>query len=305
MAVVHAGGTYVDTTFTGGTKANIIDNLETHLTTAGWTTISGAGPGSTNLLMESGTNASGYKCRVRLKDNGGSCAQVFLENGDSTLKDPSQTTNNGGHLLPAGGKTFRVIASKYQFLCYTNALSPRAFAELVDCAPISGIGVTEVGFQFSSSVSDGDGTVRASLKNGATLASGSHNGNGNYAVYANGVFWVSNGSNGNNVNSFLGAPRLIITSVMGDFASTLGAGGTGFKYFDNSLLTGDLYMAFGNNVNAESLIVGQLYDAIFIADSQPIDTTTTFSSHNWRTVTISNAGVASTQPRGGVWFATS
>src|ERR1044071_8307017 len=121
MSTVFSGGTYVNTTFTGDTKANIISNIQTQLTNAGWTVVSGGG--TTNLLMQTALGADGYnQGRVRFKDNSGSCVQVTLENVSGT-KTQTLNTTTGGNLLPAAAKTFRILASKYRFECFTPGTS--------------------------------------------------------------------------------------------------------------------------------------------------------------------------------------
>ena len=57
MAVVLSGGPNVNATFTGATKQNIIDGIETQLLAAGWSTISGHL--TTNLLMQTATTPQG------------------------------------------------------------------------------------------------------------------------------------------------------------------------------------------------------------------------------------------------------
>jgi len=44
--------------------------------------------------------------------------------------------------------------------------------------------------------------------------------------------------------------------------------------------------------------VGQLWDAAILTDSIASETSLAFDSHNWLTITNSNAGLAAAHPRG-------
>jgi hypothetical protein len=114
-SIPYSGGTVVNTTFTTttGSRQEIVTGLEAQLSAAGWSTISGAGTGT--VVMKSAVTASpkSNSIRVRLLDPGsGSCAQVKIENDAGTL------TSQAYFLLPAAGKVFRVIASKYNFFVF-------------------------------------------------------------------------------------------------------------------------------------------------------------------------------------------
>jgi hypothetical protein len=114
MAIQYAGGTNINTTFAAGTRTQLVDNLKAELVNAGWSVASGS---SGDWKLDSATTPAGHNCRVRLLDPGsGNCAQVRIMNQGETLT-PGQSV----WLLPGSGKTYRVLANKYQFHTFVPA----------------------------------------------------------------------------------------------------------------------------------------------------------------------------------------
>ncbi len=113
MSVIYSGGTYVNTTFTPTTKQDIVTALENALVAAGWAVISGSGTAAVEL--QSATTSQGLAVRVVIADLGGTtkCATVFLKH---TSGSPS---SNIAYLYPSGVQ-YRIIASRYGFLCQTD-----------------------------------------------------------------------------------------------------------------------------------------------------------------------------------------
>src|SRR4051812_47184678 len=101
MAIQYSGTNYNSTfTCTTGTRQEIVTGLQTALTAAGWTVISGSGTG--NVLMESATTPAPQSLvmRVKLFDPGsGNCAQLVPRNQANT-----HAMSNYLPLLPAVGK---------------------------------------------------------------------------------------------------------------------------------------------------------------------------------------------------------
>ena len=305
MATKFSGGTYVSQTFTGGTKTNICNSMETQLVAAGWTVVSGTG--TTNVLLQSAADpTTGNQGRVRLKDNSGSCVQVTIENVSGS-KAQSASTAVGGNLLPATSKTFRILASKYRFECFTPGAS--AAREFVCAgilwipAPYQGI-VTEAIYMQSNSRADNDSSLFNSFRNSLLSGGGNNAGivNGSLMSFDNiGSLYCGN------VNL-----RVPTCAYSGGFSGTpsvsYGTQALG-KWHDNALDMADPLMGWGANlVNDEPLLRGQVYDWTIIADSFAADTADSWtdggSSHNWWALTSSNTG-GNTSTRGTIWVAVS
>jgi hypothetical protein len=304
MATKFSGGTYVNTTFTGGTKANIISAFETQLVNAGWTVVSGSG--TTNLLMQTAQDGTTLnQGRVRFKDNSGTCVQVTIESVSGT---PAQTQSSGVgcHLLPASAKTFRILASKYRVECFVPGVS--AAREFI-CAGILWIPtpyqavVTEAIYMQGNSLSDTSTTIPASFR---TLLGMSPNAAGNQAAIVNGSLMQH--PNGDS-NAYPGdiILRVPAGSYYGNYTGTPASGPiNAYRWHDNALDMADPLMAWGALYTSEALIRGQVYDWTVISDSFTVDLTDTWtdggSSHDWWALTGSSIG-SGNNPRGTIWVA--
>lgn len=307
-SVPYSGNSFTATVTATGTKQDLIDDIETALLNggggAGWTTISGSG--TTDLLMASGTTAQSLQIYARFKDNSGTGIQVYLESTDGSLKPASYTTSNGGTLLATNLLSYKVVASKYQFLIYTaNATTSRQFVwvGMPYLNTTLAANITRAGWMVSSAASDSDGTSRCHLRNAAAMACNAFNAAPNYELMVNSSWWENANDIGGNTNSAIGAPRLLLGGITSDLNYTISSA-TGYRWrtATPSIVTSDVLVAWGSTgTTAESMINGQLFDCLFIADSQPINTTSTFDSHDWINITNSNTGSGSNYVRGGVW----
>lgn len=300
MAIQYSGGTYVNTTFTGDTKANINSNIQTQLTAAGWSVVSGSG--TTNLLMQTAAaSGSGNQGRVRFKDNGGSCIQVSIENVGSSVASAS-ATNSGGHLLPAAAKTFRIIATKFHFFCFTPGSS--AAREFVMAGilwvPTFLHGVLNTAIYMSSnSLNDSSSTTGASFRT-SLKTSGSGVQCSNQATIMNAGLYQKNDSSGTHTADV----QLVVTH-----GANLEQFDRAYRWHDNSLMIVEPLFAVGAAVTSdEAVIRGQLYDCCVIIDSFSADVTTSFSdsgtSHNFWCITSANTG-SSNNAKGSLFVATS
>jgi len=295
--IQFSGSSFSTTVVTTGTKQTLINDIETALLAggAGWSTVSGSG--TTNLLMLSGTTAQALQIRARFRDNGGTGIQIYMENSTSTEAD-SIDTSHGGTLLATLGRTYQVIGSEYQFLIYQQGVS-RSFVWVgMPFIPAFITTITSAGWMFSNATSDGDTGIQNSINDTNDIANTS---SGNYELLINADYWsASNNTNARSISA-LGPPRLILNGVSADFGQILGAG---YRWFDDSIVTGDVYVAWGLTALAiEAKVVGQVWDALHIGESTAINTTATFSTHDFQNVTNSNPGIITRTPRGGIWFA--
>jgi hypothetical protein len=305
MAIVYSGGTYVSTTFAGTTKAAIITALQTQLTNAGWTVISGSG--TTNLLMQTAQDPTTHnQGRVRFKDNSGTCVQVTIENVSGTATEPLSTTN-GGNLIPGSSLTYRIIATKYQFFCFVAG--SYAVARRFVCAGIIWIPsflqgvITEDIYMLSDSQSDTDTTTtnayfRNSLNGSINTAAQN---SPNQASIVNGSL-MENASN-NNAN--WGLLHLIVP-----YNSDIQNNASGYRYHDLSVMISEPLLAHGtSSASDEALIRGQLYDCCVLSDTFTIDSTTSITDSGtahtfWNLTAPANVGTTQ-NARGSLFVATS
>ena len=310
-------------TIAGGT-ALVITNIGTSFTSAptsatlgnGTATCSGTATisttislsGTTNVLLRSAvTSAGSLQIDIRLKDNAGTCVQIYLEDATSLAEKPaSYVTTNGASLNPVNLLVYRIMASKYQALIYSaNATTSRQFAwfGMPYLPSLITSTITNAGFLFSNAVSDSDATSRDHIRNSVSQANSSNGQNGNYELMINSAWWeAANSAGGNNQTSnATGPPRFILNGIAGNFVRPAGA--AGYQWGNGAVITGDVYVAWGKTVNTDvAQVVGQIYDCFFLADSVALDTTMLFNSQTYRTPTSANAGSSGDYPRGGLWF---
>jgi hypothetical protein len=251
---------------------------------------------SESFLLKSGTqsNVTNPIC-VRLKDNRGNCIQVSIENLAGTVVG-ANSTSNGGSLLPAAAKTFRVLASKYRFECFRDggqAAREFVMAGMVN-VPTFITSVTDTGYMICDSNGDSNTSIRASPRSGTTL--GSQNNWGYIQFIWNSNIFDQTLQN----NSAGGLPQLLFTF----FYRPTNDGTTGnYRWENGDLLTSDVLMTAGlSNLNDEAKIKGQLYDWMYISSPFTIDVEDTFNGHNWHNITNNNTGSSNT-PTGGFWIA--
>ena len=310
MAIQYSGGTYINTTFLGDTKTDIITALQTQLTAAGWTVVSGSG--TTNLLMQtaqaSGSNNQG---RVRFKDNGGACVQVTIENVSGSAAQ-TQDANHGGNLIPGASLTYRVIASKFQFFCFVPGSSntSRRFV----CAGITAIPsflqgvITENIYLQCDSDNDTDTSTRASFRTCLGSSEDTYgSGAGNNASIVNGSLRDSSNQYG---QTNLGDLQLVVPGSTQSRSGVTPA--NAYRWHDLSVQISEPLLAHGTaNVSDEAIIRGQLYDCCVMSDAFAIDTTTSFAdqgaTHAFWGITALNAGLTGspTVARGSLFVATS
>ena len=290
MAIQHPGGTIVSTTFTGGTKTAIVNALETQLTNAGWSVISGTGTG--DVVMQSATTptASNY-IRVRLRDTSTNCASIVMQNTAATKVSQLY------FLLPFAAKTFRIVANKYQFFCWVPGST--VAREYVGCGVpyipsfLHGVINSEFGWINGNAESDTySGTVRRSFRTSFHMSQGETQ---YWSGICNGNLCETNTS-----THAAAALRLVIPYSAGVQRSS-----DGYRWHDDTLLVSDPLIAWGlANSTDESKIKGQLWGAMFVSDVYAGETAwTSVNSHDW--IAVSNSVNGSTsEARGTLFLAT-
>jgi hypothetical protein len=302
IATTYTGGTNVNTTFTGGTKQNIIDGIETALLSAGWITISGHT--TTNLLMQSSMSPStqNLRMRIRIKDNSNTCTVCSIENVFGT-KTGSNSTTNGGQLLPAAAKTFRVIANKYQAFVFVPAsTTAREFVGWgVPYLPsfLAGGTIYEAAWLSGNCTSDTGTTTAGSFR--TCLGVWDHSSNlGNSQQLVNGTIWETANNSGSANIGYMSLITMFQGILMNNSTTA-----SYYRWHDTSAFLTDPLIAWGvSAVSDEALVRGQLWDCFISTEAYAIDTTlSSIDSHNWWNLTSNNTGNGSATPiaRGSVF----
>ena len=108
----YSGNAPVSNTISATSKTVLCDGIKVELVNAGWSVISGS---SGSWILESGGNhPNGFQHRLQLNDSGTNCARVRLYS--------PYTAALYLHLYP-NSETYRIIATAYDFWCYSESLS--------------------------------------------------------------------------------------------------------------------------------------------------------------------------------------
>jgi hypothetical protein len=283
MAIQYVDANRQNTTFVPTNKQNLIDNIETVLLAAGWTTVSGHG--TTNLLMQTATTPQGLNMRFRFKDNTGTCIQISLENVSGT-KVGTNTVSTGAPLNPgASSKTYRIVANKYQAVIWTASPTPaREFAML--CVPfipsfLSGV-ITELGFLIGNGQSDTGTSIMKTLRTGLDCVVHGTGLHGTTQALCNGNLWQWDNNPG---VVGLGALATVQPSL------ATGDGIAYYRWHDASAALYDALIGWGLTTGSdEGQWRGQLWDAMVSSEAYNGDLTFSADSHNWIVLTDNNTG---------------
>lgn len=286
MAIQYSGNAQTST-FTPGSKQDIINNVGAALLAAGWTTASG-GTGTTSWLLQSATTPQGYSFRVLMQDNGGNCVTFSLQSSNGALVGGNSTTVGGGFLIP-GSYTYRIVCNKYQAFVYAtpNPNAPRTFVAFgVPYVPswVAPL-VTQLAWMQGNASSDTDSSVRSSFRTGLN----NYNSTNNQALF-NGALWQSTTG---------GNPGVV---SLWQYSCPV-FGNAGYLWQNGASLLVDAVIGWGDTTPSQALKAkGQLWDAVQSTDAYPGDTVASFDSHNWICLTDNNT---STTERGTLLLATS
>jgi hypothetical protein len=293
MSIQYAGGTIVNTTFTQstGTLAEIVTNLATQLTNAGWTVASGSGGDQT---LKSALTPQGSQIQVRLYDPGGAniCARAQLKNvsGGATSQDI--------FLVPAVSKVWRVIANKYQFFCFTGSALAREWLAGGNLFSPSWLTVSNnVAWIQGNAAADGTtGAGTPSFRIGLSSANTSSNSSRQSHLVAD-VLVDHSGSG----SSATGAQALVVP--VGALPTSNGAT-TNYRWKDDSIILFEAMLGMGlPTTGSECKIQGLIWDA-FVANAEfAADTTVTVDGHTFWCLTANNVGVTNQSNRGSLFVA--
>lgn len=293
-AIQYAGGTNVNATFaTTGVRQDLCNAIQDNLTTAGWTVDSGSHT-STIVMHTASTPTANNNVFMRLVDPGANAScQINIQNAAAA----AGLTSQNFWLNSAAGLTYRMIANKYQAFIFQpgSANAQRGFLGVGTLyvptfAQASQTGVLGWMMGQGSSVTD---TATNWFQFRTNLAPGQCQGGNNSrmsVIAANTLLDYSCG------NQNLTGAMQIPTVVTANISSSTNLVTTATQWVDTSYLLSDPLIAFSTSATTNpALVRGQLWDAtVMSAGVLSIDQTATFNSHNWWTVTNTNAGAANT-----------
>lgn len=288
MAIIYPT-TFVNTTFTGDTRANIASNIITQLTAAGWTHISGTG---NDQIFESAHTANGQRIRVRAYDPGsGTCARVAIISTDGTQQ------STGAYIVPGAAQTYQVYASEYTMVVKapggTDTAGKYAIFGTLACPSWLDDGNADVGFVHGNSSTDAPAIVSSLL----TRPVNGYSSSNNAAAFA-GLFSTSLSNNWNTLGQ--GALRVVR-------ATTDTAQDSAFRWADATMIDSDVYLAWGlGGIAMVGSVVGQLVGCVAVSENLIVDTlyTSPFGDgHNW--IVIGNWAFSTNWSRGSLLFAIS
>jgi hypothetical protein len=270
MAIQYSGGTIVNTTFATTTRADLVNNITSNLSTAGWTTISSA---TGDITMET-VAYNNAKVRFRFFDPGsGNCAQVTMKHSSGS------PTSNICYLLP--GNSYRIIANKYQFFCFAVGSSNKANAREVCMGG-------NVWFPSFLTIASGD-----------AVAWMQYHGTGDADVTSK--TWsfrsrLKNASNSSNpFSTIYGAANVQSTAtsgLLGQVSCVVSQGGDNittdgnFRWYDGSYQVTEALIGWSAaSTSSESKIKGQIWDAIIVSGSWAGESSITYDGHTFMCIT--------------------
>jgi hypothetical protein len=274
MSIQYAGGTLVNTTFNSdGTRSQLVTQLATALTSAGWSTLSGGGTG--DVVMKSAVTPQGLSICIEAKDPGsGNCAQVTMRTA------AGDKVSAIAYMLPTSAKQFRIIADKYQFFFFsTGGANNQNAREIVMCGTLSVpsfivLSPLEMGwFEFTGNT---DTTTTANLTLRALTPV---NENSTYFC----TLWNGSLYNGAAV---AGGPTV-------PSAPTSWAQATGLTWADGSLPVNDALLGWNDSgatgLSAQAITWrGQIWDSIAIPAPYTGETTVSWDSGTFMAITHNN-----------------
>jgi hypothetical protein len=264
-AIQYSGTTIINTTFTQtlGTRREIVDNVSTQLQAAGWTVATGS---AGDITLKSLTTPQNYALRLRLYDPGGAnnCAQLIPQSADGLIVGTYPM-----YLLPAVGKTWRIIANGYQVFVFTQGMTAaREFVAAGTLWAPTWLSLNALVWAHGNALTDATTTVAASYRTAL-------NSTGQTFILAGTWYWSASPA------STTGGEQLVFPR-----SST----STVYRWNDDSAMIAEPLMAWGmTSAGDEAKLKGQLYDAAILSDTWISDQTIQFDSHNWYVLTNNNA----------------
>lgn len=267
MSLQKAGGTNIDNTVTPAAAANLVDHLETHLVTAGWTIISGAG--TNDVKFESATTADGMKVRI-ITGVSGSDMTLEIRNSGETA---SGATGNIRCAVD-GVNSWRFMANRYGFVLHetTSAVAlgnssgakKWCMAGTLYLESFLTPTVTEVGYLMGDHRSTTNASHYESLRTKPMIEGTPAN---NSLLYNGSILDSNNTTSANIEEGDLGL--LIPVFPLADSTGYSGSPTKTYKWASGENILADPLLAWGSpdRTTNMKLIRGQIFDVIVALDN--------------------------------------
>lgn len=294
MSLVFASGTHVHSTVPADDIATLIAEIETALTTAGWTVISGAA--STNIKFQSIATAAGNQIRVRVWDDSGNCVRIRLMNVAETV-----VQTDSGYLLPAAAKEFIINANRHQFTIYCegsdNARDFVMVSALYIPSHLTSL-YTTCAFILSQSGTDTDTGNKGSFRVGLSARHPDSRHFGNFfGMVGSTTLEIINNTT---TTAHAGTPGFMVPQFTDVDTQE------GVLWHDQSAFIIEPLIGWGlSDLIDPCRVYGQLWNAALVSEAYPMDEVpTTFASHNWINLTSNNSGDPGVYARGSLLITT-
>jgi len=274
MAIQYSGGTLVNNTFTANSLATFCSGVQTALTTAGWSVVSGGG--TTDVKFQSATTPQGLAFRMRMY--AGAAGAKFQ------LNNPAETSATGdfGYFNYGTNLTVRIVANQYQaFIMHPSYWNDFvAFGTPWIPAFLEGV-ITEAFWGQSTRVSDNGASMACSFRNRLSAA-GAGTGAASQCASINGSVWCyTNNFDGN--GGYTGYQQLWTIVA----AHNVGVAG---MWHSGDVVVAEPLISWGAIGRGDpALIRGQLWDGLIYTNNIMAEQIFTFDSHDWLVITGANA----------------
>lgn len=310
MSIAFSGGSIQVSSFAATTTSTLIGGIQTALTAAGWSVVSGSG--TTNLVMQTATTPQSLAMRFKFHDN------AITAGGVATVQISMQTTSGSivgldndvkaPWVRVNGSTNYKIICGPYYFwLLVPGSYTDYGYFAMggVPWLPSFLSSITQCGYLVTQS-NDQNSTDYLSIPHTfrSDVSCSVQNAiprqqlivNTNY-ISTDGNLGMFNSSQcANFLQPWLPAQYEYSGNLAVPGTSNGGANATVVStFFDGSFATGDPWIAFTTNGSLTApatgvVVMGMLWDSTFIFDStQAADATTTFSGHNWYNITNTKA----------------
>ena len=246
---------------------------------------------SSYILLQSATQSNVTNpIVIRLNDFGGSGILTTVQNYAGTLIG-NLSRYYGGCLQPCTFGNFQIVATRYQFFCFTqgNQQNNRSYTHAgMLYIPSFLTGVTDEGFVFGDTIDSETNGIYNCWRN--TLSFGQNSTSNCSHIWNQNLCEIGNNNTGA-YNAGMLTPLVLAPPYWPQNDSH-------FRWANDWFNTSDILLSCGlNTINQEGKIRGQFFDVVYIPEAFAIDSTTTFNGHTWQNLTNNQTGL----PRGGVW----
>ena len=280
MALQYATGTHVHASVAADNKSTLIGNIQTQLTTAGWSVISGGG--TSDVKMACAATPQGNQIRVRVWDASGNCVRIRVMNVAETI-----VMSDSGYLLPATSKTFVINANRHQFAIWSVGSDATRDFVMVSAMyiPTHLTGITTLAFLMSQGTTDTDTGTNGGFRVSTSLRDRTTGFMGNFFGLVNSTVMEHVGDATTTAKQ--GVPGLVLPRPSDNTTTPLQT-----VWHDGSVFILEPLMGWGlSDIDDPFRVYGQIWDASLITDAFTMDhVPTAFNGKNWINLTSNNTG---------------